>query len=89
MRRVTPVSSTATTTPLPSKPRPQRDVAADEGHALWEERRLDRVVEDTVYPDRRPFEVGERARVLSPARRAHVIVLVHHAIVVLVQPSST
>ena len=64
-----------------------RDVAADEGHAVWEERRLDRVVEDTVHPDRSPFEVGERARVYLQRDERHVIVLVHHSIVVLVQPS--
>src|SRR2546421_9517930 len=64
-----------------------RDVAADERHALWEERRLDPVLEDTVYPDRRPFELGERARVYLQRDERHVIVLVHHSIVVLVQPS--
>jgi hypothetical protein len=63
-----------------------RDVAADEGHALWEERRLDRVFEDTVNRNRRPFELGERARVYLQRDERHVIVLVHHSIVVLVQP---
>ena len=64
-----------------------RDVAADERHALWEERRLDPVLEDSVYPDRRPFELGQRARVYLQRDERHVIVLVHHSIVVLVQPS--
>src|SRR5262249_25099723 len=64
---------------------PPRHVGADEGHALGQQRRLYRVIEHAIDPQRSAFEFGEPGRVELQREKRDVVVMVDDSIVVFLE----